>query len=710
MSSFGENFERDDNKEVQFDSNAFYPFLASAIIITAIYCLYKIYSILFKQKVKFEDLTQYRNCQCPYCKKRLEKIIKSKRNKNGLIFYIGLLTFLVLSFSMCYKKIMLTKKDIKRFNPFEILEIEESATTQQIKKAYKKLAITYHPDKNPNNLQARAKFMLITKAYESLTNEEAKKNFEMYGNPDGPGGMRFSVGLPSFILDKKNHFKILLIFLFFICGVIPYYFFRWYRKTKIFDENGLLNVTQDYFKKCTDLNSINLNIPYIIGTSHEFQWIKDEGINSTTGEITDLFYKFKEYFPGGNNDIEKINSKLNIKNKKAIAICYAYILGEQENENYKKLKEVDKYLILLAKLLDAFWESQKEKLFLYQLIKNPQIAELMKEKITFPPIKREFLHSVILFQQCFYQGIPINQMRENISYVQLPYITHKNMDLITKSTKNMKFRNFLKLKDEEKKIFLKTIFNFSEEEINDIIIATHSIPQYEYKIKKFVDGFEDTEFVIGDRVSYQFTITRKNVGKLNLGVGHSKHFPGLFNECIYITILNGENVISQEKVLIDKKVNEYTFKVDLGTAGTIPFTFSIMSSAFYGMNEVVNSQIETIAKGEKRTQMLKDIDKRKVKPPLSYFQEALKEAGLYNDSDDEEEEEEEKDDEKKKENTDNTENKDIKDENKDNKEENKDNKDNINTMGEKVKEQVVEEEKEKESEKIKKDGAKNEKK
>ena len=52
MSSFGENFERDENKDMQFDQNAFYPVLESFIILGIMFCLYKIYSLLFKYKVK----------------------------------------------------------------------------------------------------------------------------------------------------------------------------------------------------------------------------------------------------------------------------------------------------------------------------------------------------------------------------------------------------------------------------------------------------------------------------------------------------------------------------------------------------------------------------------------------------------------------------------------------------------------------------------
>jgi translocation protein SEC63 len=45
---------------------------------------------------------------------------------------------------------------------------------------------------------------LTTKAYEALTDEVAKANYEKYGNPDGPGAMQMAIGLPSFLLDKEN--------------------------------------------------------------------------------------------------------------------------------------------------------------------------------------------------------------------------------------------------------------------------------------------------------------------------------------------------------------------------------------------------------------------------------------------------------------------------------------------------------------------------
>jgi preprotein translocase subunit Sec63 len=41
-------------------------------------------------------------------------------------------------------------------------------------------------------------------AYQALTDDEARRNWEKYGNPDGPGAMSFGIALPSWIVEKEN--------------------------------------------------------------------------------------------------------------------------------------------------------------------------------------------------------------------------------------------------------------------------------------------------------------------------------------------------------------------------------------------------------------------------------------------------------------------------------------------------------------------------
>jgi DnaJ-class molecular chaperone len=69
-------------------------------------------------------------------------------------------------------------------NFYNILEINENAGGDEIKKAYRKLSMIYHPDKNNNNPEATAKFQKIAEAYETLGDPEKKKEYDsMKNNP-----------------------------------------------------------------------------------------------------------------------------------------------------------------------------------------------------------------------------------------------------------------------------------------------------------------------------------------------------------------------------------------------------------------------------------------------------------------------------------------------------------------------------------------------
>ena len=57
---------------------------------------------------------------------------------------------------------------------YEILGVNKSSSQDEIKKAYRKVAIKYHPDKNPDNKAAEEKFKEAAEAYEVLSNPEKK--------------------------------------------------------------------------------------------------------------------------------------------------------------------------------------------------------------------------------------------------------------------------------------------------------------------------------------------------------------------------------------------------------------------------------------------------------------------------------------------------------------------------------------------------------
>ena len=94
----------------------------------------------------------------------------------------------------------MTEKDY-----YEILEVSKTASGDEIKKSFRRLAMQYHPDRNPGNSEAEAKFKEINEAYEVLKDEQKRAAYDRYGhqafanggmgggNPFG-GGFNFDFG------------------------------------------------------------------------------------------------------------------------------------------------------------------------------------------------------------------------------------------------------------------------------------------------------------------------------------------------------------------------------------------------------------------------------------------------------------------------------------------------------------------------------------
>jgi len=65
---------------------------------------------------------------------------------------------------------------------YKVLGIEKAASQDEIKRAYRRMAIKYHPDKNPDNKEAEAKFKECAEAYEVLSDAEKRRQYDQYGH------------------------------------------------------------------------------------------------------------------------------------------------------------------------------------------------------------------------------------------------------------------------------------------------------------------------------------------------------------------------------------------------------------------------------------------------------------------------------------------------------------------------------------------------
>lgn len=74
---------------------------------------------------------------------------------------------------------------------YEVLGVKKDSTQDQIKKAYRQLALKFHPDKNPDNAEAEEKFKEATEAYQVLSNEENRAKYDRFGHAAFQGGSGF---------------------------------------------------------------------------------------------------------------------------------------------------------------------------------------------------------------------------------------------------------------------------------------------------------------------------------------------------------------------------------------------------------------------------------------------------------------------------------------------------------------------------------------
>jgi molecular chaperone DnaJ len=94
-----------------------------------------------------------------------------------------------------------TKRDY-----YEILNVSKGASDQEIKSAYRKLAMQYHPDRNPGNHEAEEKFKQAAEAYSVLSDEQKRAQYDRYGHAgvSGPGAGGFSGFDPNVFSDFSD--------------------------------------------------------------------------------------------------------------------------------------------------------------------------------------------------------------------------------------------------------------------------------------------------------------------------------------------------------------------------------------------------------------------------------------------------------------------------------------------------------------------------
>jgi molecular chaperone DnaJ len=96
--------------------------------------------------------------------------------------------------------------NMSKRDPYEVLGVQRNASADEIKKAYRKLAIKYHPDKNPGDKAAEEKFKEAASSYEILSDPEKKARYDRFGH-NAPGGFGGGGGFQGGGMNMEDIFS-----------------------------------------------------------------------------------------------------------------------------------------------------------------------------------------------------------------------------------------------------------------------------------------------------------------------------------------------------------------------------------------------------------------------------------------------------------------------------------------------------------------------
>ncbi|XP_076062553.1 translocation protein Sec63 isoform X2 [Oratosquilla oratoria] len=234
----GQKFEYDES------GSTFFYFITSFLGLVLVPCTFYFWPA---EELPAEDPEKKKEeCQCDGCRSKKERLRKPaawkgwKKQVQRALIVLGWAFMLFLMY-----KVQQFDYEYANFDPYDILGIGPGTSSADVKKAYRKLSLILHPDKPTGD---ERKFMRLNKAYQALTDDVARRNYELYGHPDGPGSMQFGIALPSWIIEKENSIWVLglygLVFMVALPSVVAVW---WYRSSKFSNDQVLLDTTQLYY-------------------------------------------------------------------------------------------------------------------------------------------------------------------------------------------------------------------------------------------------------------------------------------------------------------------------------------------------------------------------------------------------------------------------------------------------------------------------------
>lgn len=539
---------------LQYDNTAWNFFALAWISLYLLPSWYSIARRLYKATIGTKDADIGAVARTSDEKKKAALLKKNAKGiktlTRGFWINLGLTVLFTLLFIYLSTSIQ-SGGEVNSFDPFTILDVPTGSDMKTIKKAYKKMSLKWHPDKNPNNPAAEAKFMMVAKAYEALTDPIAKENFEKYGNPDGKQSLEVSIGLPSWLLDSDNRNLVLMAYLIIMVGVIPFCVWKYYSNSSKFGEKDVMYDTYSWYHHSLDDSTLMKSLPETFAGSAEFRERNMPKEASEKGQIQAILNKAKSSMQK-----PKYNHPILIKGN---VLMHAHLLRKTDELSEQFQEDLQFMLSKSNALIDA-------------MIAVCQHQEALKTAL-----------NCIQFGQFVTQAC----WNKDSTLMQLP---HFGQTQISKNG-NMTLKDFLEKDAKDIKFD-----GLTEEQKKDVLKCCDIIPRINVETKIFVDDDEDDKVYEGDLCTVQVKVTRENLADgEKAGLVHAPHFPFPKQEAWWIILGTKEGkIIDIKKVAKPEKEFTHDIKFLAPRQGTYNFDLHVLSNAYIGLDHQLPVELTTL--------------------------------------------------------------------------------------------------------------------
>ncbi|KAL3839783.1 hypothetical protein ACJIZ3_024374 [Penstemon smallii] len=518
------------------ENNALFPIFVLTMIALPL-VPYTFVNLYYTFRKKTADI----NCRCSVCfrsgkyRKSLFRRISNFSTYSNLT--VVLLWVVVVLLALYIKHVNV---EIQIFEPFSILGLESGASDSEIKKAYRRLSILYHPDKNPDPEAHKYFIDFISKAYQALTDPISRENFEKYGHPDGRQGLQMGIALPEFLLNIDGASGgVLLLGIVGVCIILP------------------LTITVIYLSRSSKYTG-NYVMHHTMYAYYHFM-----KPSLAPSKVMEVLIRAAEYMeiPVRRTDEESLQ-KLFLLVRSELNLDLRNIRQEQAKFWKQHPALVKSELLMQAHLTreTAALSPYLQRDFKKMLALAPRLLEELMKMAIIPRTQQGHgwlrpAIGVIELSQSIIQAVPLSARKATGAssegygpFLQLPHFS----ETVVKKISRKKVRTFQDLRDmkpQERAELLTQVAGFTANESQDVEVVLEMMPSISIDITCETEGEEGIQE--GDIVTMQAWITLHRWNNLIAALPHSPYFPFEKEENFWLLLADS----SSNDVWMSQKVN-----------------------------------------------------------------------------------------------------------------------------------------------------------